>query len=200
MRAPFTANIVGNNKEIGLIAIYRLPSKNIQEFLTDLENFSNAMKQADIELFIGDINIDILQKYNHDTNSYLNILNSSGFISYINKPTRITKHSKTAIDHIFIKSQTDSSKYAELEPIVFQTNITDHFALYVYISLSNHRYQHNHPITTNKIKDIDYKKLDSTIRKEKWEDILSCNNAQIAYQRFIDKLNKYIAESSFERI
>ena len=53
-------------------------------------------------IIVGDLNID-LNKYNIASNvtHYLNALNSSGCNVFIDKPTRITGHGGSCIDHVY---------------------------------------------------------------------------------------------------
>ena len=53
-----------------------------------------------LSVIMGDMNIDLLQCQSHiKTNDYLDNLFSNGFDT---KPTRITSHSATLIDHIYV--------------------------------------------------------------------------------------------------
>jgi len=70
-------------------------------------------------IYIGDINISLLDE-NTVTQSYNNILNSNGFVSLINKATRITANSQTNIDHIFIRNRFRNTFYSD----VFDLGIT----------------------------------------------------------------------------
>ena len=51
---------------------------------------------------LGDVNICLLNHSTHsETGSYLDTLYSSAFVPVINRPTRVTDHSASLIDHIF---------------------------------------------------------------------------------------------------
>ena len=52
-------------------------------------------------LIMGDMNIDLLKFETHTkTDDYLDNLFTHGFIPLITKPTRVTTHSATLIDHM----------------------------------------------------------------------------------------------------
>ena len=54
-------------------------------------------------IILGDINIDFLRYVTHQPiERYLDILYTNNFIPIITKPTRVTDHTKTRIDHIYI--------------------------------------------------------------------------------------------------
>ena len=54
----------------------------------------------------------------------LNILASYGFISTINKPTRVTNGTSSCIDHCFMK--TNKIMIENVIPMILETKITDH--------------------------------------------------------------------------
>nr|CAI5865871.1 unnamed protein product [Callosobruchus analis] len=68
---------------IGITAIYRPPSLDVDDYTQNLDKYLN-----------GDINIDLLKQDNSKTNDYLNILNTRGFVSFINTATRKKRHNR----------------------------------------------------------------------------------------------------------
>ena len=51
-------------------------------------------------VLLGDINIDLLQPSNNLTKQYQSILDVFGIQQMVNQPTRVTRTSRTLIDHI----------------------------------------------------------------------------------------------------
>ena len=88
--------------------IYRHPSSNLDNFISQLENLISSLHQSKHQVFIlGDMNIDFLQVGTHSkTEDYLDMLYSSNLLPVI-KPTRIT--SQTLIDHIYTNISTDQT-------------------------------------------------------------------------------------------
>ena len=83
--------------------IYRHPHR-------DIDNFNNALKSSlenvsgdDLAIIMGDFNINLLEENDIKVNCYLNNFFACNFIPCITLPTRLTHHSATLIDHIFIK-------------------------------------------------------------------------------------------------
>ena len=75
---------------------------------------------------MGDMNIDLLQCQSHiKTNDYLDNLFSNGVIPEITKPTRITSHSATLIDHIY----TNKPNFTFSSGIIL-TDISDNFGTF----------------------------------------------------------------------
>ena len=80
---------------------------------------------------MGDANIDVIQ---HETCSsvqnYLNVMSQHGYIPVISRPTRITDHSMTLIDHIFTNSVSHF-----LRSGILQDHFADHLGIFIKISL-----------------------------------------------------------------
>lgn len=88
--------------------IYRHPSANIEEFTSQFDELIKRFNQNKYQLYIlGDMNIDFL-KYNihSQTNDYLDMLYSNIILPIITKPTRLTSHTATLIDHIYTNTST----------------------------------------------------------------------------------------------
>ena len=86
-----------------ILAIYRSPSGNFNNFLQKLDAILNKLHNNKVEYVIcGDVNINYLE--NCDRRKQLDaLLNTYNLIGTVNFPTRIVKVSKTAIDNIYIK-------------------------------------------------------------------------------------------------
>ena len=91
------------------------------------------INKTDYGIVVGDLNFDLLNDTNTHSNNYLSTLMSHGFTSYINTHTRITSNTQSCLDHIFVRSR--SSAKVECNASVINTNITDHFP--IYMSLNN---------------------------------------------------------------
>ena len=79
-----------------------------------------------IIMLLGDTNLDLLKYDSEDVvRCYFDLLQEHGFAPLISRPTRITYHSATLIDHIFTNSCTSVTK-----PGIIVTDITDHLASY----------------------------------------------------------------------
>ena len=63
---------------------------------------------------------------------YVNICHEFNFISLIDKPTRVTSHSATCVDHIWSNAFQDS-----IESGVFLNDASDHFSPFVHFTLEN---------------------------------------------------------------
>ena len=93
-----------NEKNIVAGCIYKHPKQTIPHFsdnhlLPLLEKSSNENKQI---LIMGDFNINFLTYNNKNTANFFDTMFSYSYLHFINTPTKVTGHSKTLIDNIFI--------------------------------------------------------------------------------------------------
>ncbi|VEN39701.1 unnamed protein product [Callosobruchus maculatus] len=59
-----------NGIKIGISAIYRSPSMDVDDYINSLDEYLNDLKTEDMEIYLGDINIDLLKQDNKE-NKYL---------------------------------------------------------------------------------------------------------------------------------
>ena len=67
-------------------------------------------------------------RYTFQTEDYLDMLYSSNLLPVITKPTRITSHTATLIDHIYTNASTD-----QIIPGIVTTDISDHLPTFCFI-------------------------------------------------------------------
>lgn len=186
-------NLLMNNKIIQIVALYRSPSSCPLAFNYHLEQFLiNTKEKCDINLLVGDININIFDDNNEYCQQYLNTLSEFGYISAINKFTRIQGETKTCIDHIFIKTNIS---YDLFTPVVLETQITDHYpTLLKYLSLAPETEHRNYYNKKPEFKNyISYDKLKNVLRSENYHDIYDAENINNAVDLFINKLQLHIS-------
>ena len=115
--------------------IYRHPNGNISEFMEYL-NF--ALDKTNREnkpcVIMGDFNLDLLKYDSHpETDNFLNAMLSNCFQPHILQPTRITDHSATLIDNIFLSSLNEY--FTISGNIVY--DLTDHLSNFLIINSFN---------------------------------------------------------------
>lgn len=178
-----------NNKNAKITGIYRSPSSCPNDFNLHLLNYLDIIPETSIHIITGDINIDILGD-SPTVDEYKNIMNSYGYISYINRYTRPC--SKTCLDHFFIKNSINSDE--GLKSFVFTYDITDHYPTAIAFNIN--KAQTNN-IQYNK-KYINYHKLKLDLLGEQWERIYEENNINVVTEIFIDRLKYYINKNTRE--
>ena len=110
--------------------IYRHPSSNLDSFISQFENLIRSLNQSKHQIFIlGNMNIDFLKVGSHSkTEDYLDVLYSSNLLPVITKPTRITSHTSTLIDHVYTNASTD-----QIIPGIVTMDISDHLPTFCLI-------------------------------------------------------------------
>ena len=74
---------------------------------------------------MGDMNIDLLKYHSHQqTERYLNVIYSLDLLPVITKPTRITNHTATLIDHIY------TNNVNRLTSGIVTVDISDHLPVF----------------------------------------------------------------------
>ena len=178
-----------NNVSVGVTSIYRLCSLPVDEFLSDLDMMLNQLKlgYCNIEIFTGDLNINLLDLANINVNRYLNSLSANGFYSLINIPTRVDKSSSSCLDHFFVRGTTNVSG------IVLNSHLTDHFPIFLNICLNSNNKKENKSKYCIK---LNHDLLRELLVRETWDDLLGVEDSDRCTVMFIDKLKKMLDEST----
>ncbi|KAL5270451.1 hypothetical protein ACHWQZ_G001240 [Mnemiopsis leidyi] len=130
--------ITFNGQKNALICnLYRSPSGDTKGFLEKLDTLAQKLtrhKNKNICL-VGDTNINLLDYGKNDAvTRYVDSLAQFGFAPVISPPTRITDHSATVIDHIFV-----NNCHAVTKSGVTTESISDHLATFVTIIIDQRR-------------------------------------------------------------
>jgi len=179
LRAEFEYNDVKH----GISACYRLPAASVDTFLDDFSEYLTNLRKRSIEVFVGDVNINILDTKNKIVNEYLTVANSNGYSSYINKPTRVTETSETCIDHFFVNNINCKSK-TNISGFILENSITDHYT--TLLNIEYYSKQTNRDVADNFIKSkINLEQLNILLADMAWEDVLECDDPETAVNAFI---------------
>ena len=136
-----------DNKRIIIGTVYRpnsFPKADIDIFMHTMNELQQLLGNEHKDIYIiGDMNIDLLKFSDHvKTGEYLDNIFSQGFLPLIVKPTRLTSHSATLIDHIY----TNKLEINVTSGIVV-TDVSDHFGVFSIIK----RVRNDNPSIQNKI-------------------------------------------------
>ena len=94
-----------------------------------IEIQSIIKEENKISYLMGDFNIDLLKVNTHaKTNEFVNDVISQGFLPKITRPTRITPHSATLIDHIY--SNDNRPTFQNNISGIIITDVADHFGTF----------------------------------------------------------------------
>ena len=118
-----------NNKTLIIGCIYKHPTCNLEQFRNQLSNIIKILNpnSREIDIF-GDINIDFLKYNEHSqTEEFLDMLFANNVLPIITKPTTLTDHTATLIDHIY----TNSLQY--FTSGILTVDVTDHLPIFCVI-------------------------------------------------------------------
>ena len=123
-----------NNQEIVLGGIYRHPKGNVEHFNKALNNTLNHINENSIAIILGDTNINLMLENKETIDTYLNNFYVKNYIPCITLPSRISNHSATIIDHIFIKNPAKliQNKCSSGNLI---TDLSDHLPNFTFLDL-----------------------------------------------------------------
>ena len=100
---------------------YELSRSHLKANFNDKLNISLQKISLENKIcqLMGDLNLDLLkQDRHHDTSAFIDIIYSNGFVPVITKPTRITEHSQTLIDHIYTNTDLTTPNYKHKQGIL----------------------------------------------------------------------------------
>ena len=116
------------SKNIILNTIYRPPNGDIKQCENRFKDvFSKNGKNLKNIVLAGDFNINFLDfETNKNVQDFLNLMFRYNMIPLTNKPTRVTRHSANAIDHIITNSVTGHNDF---KSAIIKTDLSDHFPI-----------------------------------------------------------------------
>ena len=172
---------------------YRPPNGDVKEFEKHLNKILSTNDILEKEIIIaGDFNMNLLDfKQNKKLQSFLNIMFGHSMVPVINKPTRVTKNTATAIDHIFINSVTT----VKIKTGIIKSDISDHFPIFfvadynIHIKETKERFKFRRDLSHISVEKFKYK-----LRTVSWDSITNSADANNAYDNFIEIFSSFYDE------
>ena len=121
------------NVNYTLCAVYRHPNGKTTHFIKDMNTLINQLDSKRSLIWAGDINIDLIKYKEPSSLEYCTALMAMGGVPLISLPTRVTDHSATCIDHIFIKP----AKEVQITAGILFSDLSDHLPTFLCIRHSN---------------------------------------------------------------
>lgn len=180
-----------------ILAVYRTHLYAKEYFINELEQFYNAnnnLRNLMNIIFIGDINIDLLE-HSNVVDNYKLVMAVNGFMCLNEQATRITEQSSTSIDHVFVKI-VDSDKI-EIEAGVVDANVTDHCMLHVSLFVRGSRGEGTGQ-TSQPAYRVDNTILNRLLDNLDWASVYNTHNASTAYENFYIILKGCLESSKVE--
>lgn len=127
--------LVVNGVSFKITSLYRPNPSNLISFIEEVDtHLSQNNRNYSFELFVGDINIDIMDESDANVHKYMSVLAKHGFEPYIRRPTRVTPETATCLDHIFLKTRLNTTHKYSINSFILNCNITDHYPVMMTIS------------------------------------------------------------------
>ena len=135
-------------------------------------------------ILIGDFNINLLDfDKNKKVQIFVNLMFRFGMIPTINKPTCVTRHTATAIDHVFINTIMGK---IEIMTAVVITDISDHFRIILATKNKIDAEITEQYIFKGNISDQSIGKFKQKLRNIDWNNIKILRNVNDAYSKFLE--------------
>ena len=169
--------------------MYRSPSSNPELFLDVLQQKLELLKRHKNKIVVlaSDSNIDLL-KYDQygPTNTLVNSLAEHGFVPVISRPTRITSHSATLIDHIFVNNIGAVTKTG-----IATIDLSDHLAPFVNILIDKEKCNiYEETRNWRQINDENLESFKKEILETDWSFVTNIDSADEKYNMFEQKYRK----------
>ena len=180
-------------KKVLIGVIYRPPNRKINDFN---ENLKSILDQIDLALLpcylMGDTNINVINHVIHkETDDYLDLVYSKGLIPVINRPTRVTDHSATLIDHIFTSHYTASNFYQG----ILVTDITDHYPIFHVAHFEKLSKDVDEYYYKRSMSSDNYASFYNDISQVNWNEVTNSQNCQMSFSLFYEKIKFYFNKS-----
>jgi len=192
----------GTNIIIG--CVYRPPNTDLDLFNSEILTLLNILqKEKNKLIFIaGDFNLDLLKHESHGaTGEFLNSMLCHTFFPVIRRPTRISEHSATLIDNIFVNRLETNITSA-----VIYNDISDHLPIAVNLTFKHSKYKQVKSGTKRIYDSKSINNFVSCLAYTSWEKVynsLPDNNVTKAYENFIEKyvdiFEKFFPETHFKQ-
>ena len=167
--------------------IYRHPNGNTDHFINDLNAFCQGLPANEVLIIAGDMNIDLIKYEDNAVLGFLTTLMSYSFIPLVTLPTRITYHSATCIDHIFIKT----GQNFDIHPGITHADISDHLPTFIMIDCKIQMVKRKRPMVRI-FSDKNCAQFRDKINKINWNTELANNSNpySIFNNRILELYNK----------
>ena len=177
---------------------YRPPNGDVKEFEKDLNKILPTKDILKKEVILAsDFNMNLLAfEQNKKVQNFLNIISHHSMMPVINKPTRVTKNTATAVDHIFINSVTTTKSKTR----IIKSNILDHFPIFfvadynIHLKETKERFIFRRDLSDISVENFKYKLC--TVR---WDSITNSSDTNKAYGNFIEILAHFMTSVSQKR-
>ena len=179
-----------NNGPIVIGVIYRHPTtlvNDYESFSTNLFDIFADLRDSNTAFYaVGNYNIDLMQiNGNQNFRKYVNNILTTSTKCAIDFPTRITDHSKTLLDHIYVNDPKHSYTSG-----VLLCDLSDHMATFVSISTKKSRIISKDQFLIRDMKNFNLEKFLRALENDLTAaNLNSIDSAQDAFDKFEEVLH-----------
>ena len=178
------------SRNVVILLIYRIPDTSIDSFIDKISNCLNSVIRKENKLcyILGDVNIDLMKHDSHtSTSDFLDLMYLYGMIPLIRKPTRITSHTATLIDHIFTNNFSDSVIHHQG---ILCSTLSDHYATFHIAESNSNDISNSEYMTERQYTEKNKNNLITFISQTNWDIITEQSDVQVAYSLFQSTLSE----------
>ena len=189
VKSVFVEILSKSNKHIVVGSMYRPPNNTDDTFLESIIGIKHKLlkERERKELIIGmDHNFDLLKSSEHKrTQHFLHSLLDKELFPTVTRPTRITHHSATLIDNIFVSSNL----HKKYESAILINDMSDH--LPILTMLRQTKLKNNTPLIfeSRNLNEKNLEKINAELKQIKWEDKLIGSNCNENYNTMTSLIN-----------
>lgn len=148
--------------------IYRPPNYNAVQCVEKIDNvLSHIIPNYKNIVVVGDVNVNLFQLNNCITNCF----DTYGFIQLINDPTRVTLHSSTLIDPIFV----NCSEFVIQSGVENADLISDHKLVFCKLKIPQYKYKQKF-VTYRDFRQFENLAFLEDLHNTPWNNIIYVNN------------------------
>ena len=177
------SSVFSTTNDIVIGVIYRMPDSSVEVFNERINDIMNTIQRENKTCYLlGDLNIDFLKCDGHKpTSDFLDTIYSHNLFPLITKPTRVTNHSATLIDHILTNNFGAFSSHFQG---ILCSSFSDHYAVFHVTSSCSENDCSDKCTIRRDMKPINVQKFVNEIQTLDWCNVSTETDAQLAYSKF----------------
>ena len=163
--------------------VYRPPSMSLVKFNELLSHLFGKLQPENKYIYImGDFNVNTLPhiRGSLSVQEFKNIFAANYCFPLINKPTRLTSTSSSLIDNIY---STMPALANGCDSGILEISISDHYGIFT-VDKNTTILEEITPTKKRSFCNKNIVNFCQALRRESWDSVYSCDDAQVAYSRF----------------
>ena len=192
----FIETISKGGKPIIIGSIYRPPNTDLDQFSDNLTNIVNkartTKRKIPCEIILGmDHNVDLLKGNKHlPTHNFIENLTNLSLYPTITRPSRITHHSATLIDNIYVSDQLHCS----FDSMLLINDISDHLPTLALLKQTKLLKQEPLIYESRCLNDAKLKEANHRLMRKDWIGLLVGSSCDEKFDQFNNTLKEVLDE------